>query len=383
MRKGLKVNASRLLFEGLEDRILLSGIPASVIASAAPVTETHSGSVTDTVGSLTTASFTLPKFDDQGGLRTLISVTLDSTTTTTTGTYNVANTDVFDGTLSAPFPDAGMSLTLNVQSTVSEAPTFDYVNVTGSDYTGPIAVGQTISVTLPQYTTGSQQRIVLSPSIDLNDFIAAPGDTTILFEITTSSASDHTADVAVAYWNSPLINYVMTGQVIYEYTTTTTTTDETFQGTRLDFERTPPPTFQPFYTGTAQPGASLTVDVLGSGGELLGSTSTIADAGGNWTASFYDLQMTGQPHTVSIRQSYTGYAPLTGAGYNLRRYFSPAILGGAYASEQLTVENVLGNRSSGVSMAALYSASAHPNSLGMAPYGFEMLPASATPQGLY
>lgn len=383
-RKGLNVNASRLLFEGLEDRILLSGIPASLIASATPVIETYNDSITDTVGSSTTTSFTLPKFDDQGGLRTLVSVTIESTTTTTTGTYNVANTDAFDGILSAPFPDAGMSLTLNVQSSVSEAPTFDYVNVTGADYTGPIAVGQTVSVTLPQYSTGPQQRIVLSPSSDLNDFIATPGDTTILFEITTSSASDHTADVAVAYWNSPLIEYSMTGQVIYEYTTTTTTTtDETFQGTRLDFERTPPPTFQPFYTGTAQPGSSLTVDILGSGGELLGSTSTIADAGGNWTASFYDLRMTGQPHTVSIRQSYTGYTPLTGAGYNLRRYFSPAILGGAYASEQLTVENVLGNRSAAVSMAALYSASARPNSLGMAPYGFEMLPASATPQGLY
>ncbi len=370
----MNVNASRLLFEGLEDRILLSGIPASVLGSAPPVTETYSDSRTDTVGSLDTVNFTLPKFDDHGGLRTLVSVTLDSTTTTTTGTYNVLNVDAFDGIVD-------MSLDLTAVSTVSEAPSFDYTNIVGASTNQPISVGETVSVTLPQYTSGLQHWVV--PAGDFGNFTAAPGDSTILFEITTSSAADHTANVAVNYWQAPLIDFTMTGQVIYEYVTTTTTTDETFQGTRLDFERTPPPMFQPFYSGTAQPGASLTVDVLGSGGELLGSTSTIADAGGNWTASFYDLRMTDQPHTVSIRQSYTGYTPLTGAGYNLRRYFSPAVLGGAYASEQLTVENVLGNRSSSVSMAALYSASAHPTSMGMAPYGFEMLPVSASPQGLY
>jgi hypothetical protein len=125
------------------------------------------------------------------------------------------------------------------------------------------------------------------------------------------------------------------------------------------------------------------VDVLGLGGEVLGSTSTIVDAGGNWAASFYDLGMTGEPHTVSIRQSYAGYTPLTGAGYNLRRYFSPAILGGAYASEHLTVENVLGNRAADVSMAALYSASANPITLGPTLYAYEMLPMSASPQGLH
>jgi hypothetical protein len=125
------------------------------------------------------------------------------------------------------------------------------------------------------------------------------------------------------------------------------------------------------------------VDVLGLGGEVLGSTSTVVDAGGNWAASFYDLGMTGEPHTVSIRQSYAGYTPLTGAGYNLRRYFSPAILGGAYASEHLTVENVLGNRAADVSMAAIYSASANPIMLDPTLYAYEMLPMSASPQGLH
>ncbi len=374
LRKGLNVNASRLLFEGLEDRILLDGIPASMIASLPPIT--YSDSITDDVGDVATASFTLPKFDDQGGLRTLVSVTLDSTTTTTTGTYNVVNVDAFAGTVL-------MSLDLSVASTVSGTPAFDYANVAGATANQPIAVGQTVSVTLPDYTSGAQQRIVLYPSGDLADFIAAPGDSTILFEITTSSAADHTANVAVNYFNSPLMTYTMSGQVIYEYVETIQYTDETFYGTRRVFEKLPPPRFQPFYSGTAQPGASLTVDVLGLGGELLGSTSTVVDAGGNWAASFYDLSMTGQPHTVSIRQSYTGYTPLTGAGYNLRRYFSPAMLGGAYASERLTVDNVLGNRLARVSMAALYSASASPLSLGMAPYGFEMLPVSASPQGLY
>jgi hypothetical protein len=378
-RKGLNVNASRLLFEGLEDRILLNGIPAALIASLPRQTESYGPTtISDAVGDVATASFTLPKFDSHGGMRILVGVVLNSSTTTTTGTYNVVNEDIFNGIVT-------MSLDLNVDSSVTGVPltpTFDYTNVASAGTTQPIAVGQTVSVTLPQYTTGSQQHTALYPSSELDDFTAAPGDSTILFEITTSSFADHDANVAVSYYTLPVINYEMTGSVIYEYVMLGTG-EEYYQGSKYDFRKPPAAQFQPFYSGTAQPGSTLAVDVLGLGGEVLGSTSTIVDAGGNWAASFYDLGMTGEPHTVSIRQSYAGYTPLTGAGYNLRRYFSPAILGGAYASEHLTVENVLGNRAADVSMAALYSASANPITLGATLYAYEMLPMSACPQGLH
>jgi hypothetical protein len=367
----------------LEDRILLSGIPAALIAVLPPHTETHPPgdpySISDEVGDVATASFTLPKFDSHGGTRILIGVTLDSTTSTTTGSYHVTNSDVFDGTVD-------MSMELHVESNVivvAPNPIFPtWVKDAGATTLSPIAVDEMVSVTLPAYTTGPQQHTVSYPSIQLADFTAAPGDSTILFEIQTSSSSSHDANVAVDYYTDPVVNYVMTGQVTYEYVILGADQGER-AGSKYDFQKPAARLFQPFYSGTAQPGATLAVDVLGAGGELLGSTSTIVDAGGNWAASFYDLGMTGGPHTVSIRQSYAGYTPLTGAGYNLRRYFSPAILGGAYASEHLTVENVLGNRAADVSMAALYSASAHPIVLGPTLYAYEMLPLSASPQGLH
>jgi hypothetical protein len=381
-RKGLNVNASRLLFEGLEDRILLSAIPAALIASLPRITETHSGSIRPTaVGGLDTASFTLPKFDDQGGMRILVEATLVSATATTVGTLNVVCYPLeFAGTVD-------LTLTLGVDSRVVVAaptPTFTFgpINLTASQMGVAINPGDTKSVTILAQTMGGSQEQTWDQDVDLNDFISSPGDSTILFEITTeSSVTVVTHGFTGDSYTDPLIAYTMTGQVTYKYVMLGAE-DDYHGGSKYDFQK-PPRQFQPFYSGTAQPGSTLAVDVLGTGGEVLGSTSTIVDAGGNWTASFYDLGMTGEPHTVSIRQSYAGYTPLTGAGYNLRRYFSPAILGGAYASEHLTVENVLGNRAADVSMAALYSASANPITLGPTLYAYEMLPMSASPQGLH
>jgi hypothetical protein len=394
----------------LEERVLLNGIPLAVIASLPRFTESHSGSTGEiTVG--TTGTFTLPKFDDRGGImqimnggRVLVGVTLDSATSVIEGTRLAENTSDFAGILSV------LTLTLTVQSNVfvvipHVTPEFNFQLVTSAslqddpnyetlknigakdilDWLPTIKAGQTYpdlrSVTLAGMTSGPQQEKLSYPTDPLDDFIISGSDSTILFETTGATATSLTATVAARSQTNPLIRYEMTGRVIYEYVMLGT--GKVYHASRYKFEQAPAPMFQPFYSGTAQPGATLAVDVLGVGGEVLGSTSTIVDAGGNWAASFYDLGMTGQPHTVSIRQSYAGYTPLTGAGYNLRRYFSPAILGGAYASEHLTVENVLGNRAADVSMAALYSASAHPIALGPTFYAYEMLPMSASPQGLH
>jgi len=403
-RKGLNVNASRLLFEGLEDRILLSGIPAALIASLPHFTETHSGSISKVVGGVATEPFYLQKFDDQGGLRILVEATIESTTTTTTGTRMAENQSNFAGIVNV------LILTLSAESNVfvaASTPIFPWsINLTASlqddpnyatlknigakdilDWLPTIKAGQTYpdlrSVTLAAQTWDPQPQTLLYPDGGLNDFISSPGDSTILFEITTASSVSLDAPGIVARTRtSPLIEYTMTGEVTYVYVMLGTSEDY-YQGSKYDFRKPAAAQFQPFYSGTAQPGSTLAVDVLGLGGEVLGSTSTIVDAGGNWAASFYDLGMTGEPHTVSIRQSYAGYTPLTGAGYNLRRYFSPAILGGAYASEHLTVENVLGKRAADVSMAAIYSASANPIMLDPTLYAYEMLPMSACPQGLH
>jgi len=407
----LNVNASRLLFEGLEDRILLNGAPAVLLGAVIhEESYAHAESfvmVDDDIG------FTLPKFDDHGGTRTLVGVRLESTTVVHSGALQAENTSAFAGTLteltlaltveshvfvSLPFPTVPRA---DLSIPFVPAPVFSFTPpaLTNSQTNlpmGPVGVlDWAAQGTPPDFyqidvigeTTGLLTLTVAAGAPQLNNFIQGTGDTDILFVATSATSATITTDGILARARTqPAIRYTVIGAVYYLYTEggyIPQYTDEDYAGSRFDFTKAPAPRFQPFYSGTAQPGSTLAVDVLGAGGEVLGSTSTIVDAGGNWAASFYDLGMTGEPHTVSIRQSYAGYTPLTGAGYNLRRYFSPAILGGAYASEHLTVENVLGNRAAEVSMAALYSASAHPITLGSTISAYEMLPMSASPQGLH
>jgi hypothetical protein len=374
------VNASRLLFEGLEDRILLDGTGGLVGATV--FTETH-GPVSGTAVAGTDIVFTLPKFDDMGGTRTLLSATLRSTTVVVEGARHAQNASPFAGILDE------LTFTMNTDTTVDVAPgtmfTFGPTALSESLINVPMNPGDIQTADITGETTGLLDTVVLAGDPQLSDFILAPGDTTITFTATSGTTVTLVTTGFVANsWTDPAVSYTLTGEVVYQYTEGEDGgTDEMYFGAALpEYERLPK-RFQPLYTGTAQPGATLAIDILGPGGEVLGSTSTMVDAGGNWVANFYDTYMTGEPHTVSIRQLQAGYTPLEGMGYNLRRYFSPAILGGAYASERLTVENVFGSRSASVSMAALYEASAHPFSLGLAPHAYEMLAYPAVPQGLH
>lgn len=370
------MNASRLLFEGLEDRILLNG--AAGIVAATQITYNNNGS--EQAGN--DVVFTLPKFDDQGGTLELERVTIQSTVTADTGARNVQNPGPFDGTLDE------LTFTLNVTTTVDVAAGTNYVfgpsPLSNSLMNVPMAAGQVRSVTIGGETTGILETIVGVGAPGMSDFISAPGDTTI--DITTVSGTTVTlvtTGFTANTWTDPVVNYTVTATVIYEYTEGGGGTDEMYFDAELPaYEAFQPrfPRFQPFYSGTAQPGSTLSIDILGAGGEVLGSTSTMADASGNWTANFYNTYLrTDQPHIVSIRQLHTGYTPLEGSGFNLRRYFSPALLGGAYASEVLTVDNVLGARSASVLLAALHSASVHPITLGLAPYQYELLADSPVP----
>jgi uncharacterized repeat protein (TIGR01451 family) len=140
-------------------------------------------------------------------------------------------------------------------------------------------------------------------------------------------------------------------------------------------------TLQPMYSGTAQPGSTLSVNLYNAQGELIGSRDAVADAGGNWMVSFYDTNVRAEPHSVSLRQSFPGYSPLADAGYNLRAYYSPAFQGGTFVSEALTVQNVVGKRSLN-GFRAMFAAAAHPVSLGWRPSGYELLPLSSVPSAV-
>ena len=136
------------------------------------------------------------------------------------------------------------------------------------------------------------------------------------------------------------------------------------------------------YSGTGEPGSTLNVSLYDPQGNLIGSETTMVDAGGNWMTSFFKTVMRDDPHSIVIRQTYGGPGALADAGYNLRTYFAPAIQGGTFISEHLTVENVLGKRAAANAVDALSAAGYYPFVLGWHAYSFEFLTAPATTSGI-
>ncbi len=106
-------------------------------------------------------------------------------------------------------------------------------------------------------------------------------------------------------------------------------------------------TLMPIYSGLADPGTVLNIKILGEFGEVLtnGTSTVVADAGGNWLAKFPGLVLHDEPHRIIVEQSKPAWN-LGGEqhGYNLRTYFAPAISPTHVQSEQTGVEEVMTRR---------------------------------------
>jgi hypothetical protein len=83
---------------------------------------------------------------------------------------------------------------------------------------------------------------------------------------------------------------------------------------------------EPIYSGEADPGSTLRVDVYGANGDLLASQSVMADAGGNWLVNFGDVQMRDVPREVIVVQTNAPYSFGSDAGHNLRTYYAPSAI---------------------------------------------------------
>ncbi len=393
--------SSRLLFESLESRLLLSGVTAS---------ESHSvASPTAFAGDDSTMypPVELPKFDTQNGERTLLSVRL-VVKGTATGGYSVVDSEDVVASPVGGGPDVTWVLVgtqIDVQSAVvnplqltlqpqqlsygplavdegappAENPDPDF----GIDPFGQWEVSDPDSLRLVGTpTTDVEYDAKSAPGDDLSGYIAVPPvDTFLVLTFTSSSLNNHWSDVASGYISSPQ-EFWFVATIVYTYEHLPPGEFTRFRWGALPEPEQPAPTAHDLlYSGTAEPGSTLEVSVYGVGGELLGANSVIVDAGGNWQAGFPGVGAVDQPYAVQLRQYYAGYGPLADAGYNLRRYFAPALLGWEYASEYVSVENVSGSRSLEVSMDALYRSSVNPILLGWHAYPYEFLSAPATASG--
>jgi uncharacterized repeat protein (TIGR01451 family) len=101
----------------------------------------------------------------------------------------------------------------------------------------------------------------------------------------------------------------------------------------IDVFQAAPLPVAPTYSGEADPGATLTLEVFNANGDRIGVQTVVADSGGNWMATFTSSAIRDYPASVRISQQAPSYSSAEQAGANLRAYFSPAINPGHFFFE--------------------------------------------------
>lgn len=134
---------------------------------------------------------------------------------------------------------------------------------------------------------------------------------------------------------------------------------------------------EPIYSGAANPGATLVIDLYNSQGVKIGSQTVVADAGGNWLANFSSTQMRDMPSEVRVTQTAAPYSVGTPGGANFRVYYTPsAINPGHFVGSAAT--NLLSDDPapllSGLNLA-------NPIQFGPVKYGGEFLSTEGTASG--
>jgi len=135
----------------------------------------------------------------------------------------------------------------------------------------------------------------------------------------------------------------------------------------------------PIYTGSAEPGTTLRLDLYDALGNRIGTQTVMADTGGNWLAGFSGTLMYDEPHHVNIHQTLSSYNAAEGSGYNLRTYFSPAPESKPFFYSEITEKSVFANTAS-AALDAMHGFNHNPLMLDWNRfYGYEFLVSSANP----
>jgi uncharacterized repeat protein (TIGR01451 family) len=134
---------------------------------------------------------------------------------------------------------------------------------------------------------------------------------------------------------------------------------------------------QPIYSGEADPGATLLIELFNSRGVMIGSQTVVTDTGGNWLATFPSTTMKDAPNTARITQVAASYSLSDPWGHNLRTYFTPAINTGHFFLDQRGGGDLTGEAAPLLGGLALE----HPLQLGAVKYGGEFLTSQSTASG--
>ena len=110
----------------------------------------------------------------------------------------------------------------------------------------------------------------------------------------------------------------------------------------------PPLPVSPIYTGLAEPGTTLTLDIYDSQGNQVGSQTIMADTAGNWLANFAGTLLKELPHNKAIGQTSSLHNNSSPGLFNMRTYFNPSFTGLVFSSTQLDVETIFAHMPSTV-----------------------------------
>jgi uncharacterized repeat protein (TIGR01451 family) len=96
----------------------------------------------------------------------------------------------------------------------------------------------------------------------------------------------------------------------------------------------------PIFSGLAEPGTTLVVRIYDQNNVEIGRRQVVADAAGNWLVSFPDKIIWKNPHRMTVEQVGSVHGGIEDTGFNMRRYFHPALHHSLFFQEHTTINSV-------------------------------------------
>ena len=137
----------------------------------------------------------------------------------------------------------------------------------------------------------------------------------------------------------------------------------------------PPLPVDPIFSGLTEPGTTLVGRIYDSQGRVMGERQVVADSGGNWLMTFPNVLIFEHPHRMEIIVTPAISNSAHENGFNLRRYFHPAIHTELYCNEQMSVSGVFRNRAFNI-IDAMHSSNTRPLGFDWFSHAYELNPAS-------
>ncbi len=143
---------------------------------------------------------------------------------------------------------------------------------------------------------------------------------------------------------------------------------------------TRPLSIDPIYSGLSEPGTTLVLKIYDEEGQEITSRTVLADAGGNWIASFPGTVIWENPHAMTVQTIGALNTLSEDSQYNTRRYFQPALHPSMFFAQRPTVQSVMQEAPSRV-MAAIHDANLRPLQFGSSGHSYDLNVASNSTAG--